>query len=466
MNTLHLTGCTSMPLASYLKSLGVFRILGEQADSLVAGFWMNSVFALTTELDKEQLEDFFCSSYRPTALVAPWNGGSGFFPGDNMSGINAIAQSTEPRFKVYQEVIREIRSWPEIPVEPTTVEEVIKPLQNRISGMSPGIQRDKLENLIDSVINAMGKAANTIDEAFALSDIENESKTKNPSKGNQADWIELKKTIKKAQTEVAKHKRTGSKEEVLNICRNRLPDEVLDWLDAAYAVTTEKPVFSPILGTGGNEGRLDYTNNFMQRVPDLLIEKGLEERKTLLQSSLWGQPTLGLKPAKIGQFDPGKAGGFNQGMGIEHKDIPVNPWDYVFTMEGVLLLAGAISRRSPADSKAWMCAPFSVHYSSVGFGSSASSEQGRGEIWLPLWRDPATLLEIKQVFSEGRSMVGRQPARTGLLPCTQHRPRPHLLPVHDLLQLFEAPKIPAVCGQDPLAQNVCLYPYAPLGPFS
>ncbi len=414
MNTIHLTGCTSTPLASYLKSLGVFRILGEQAGLFVEGFWLNSVFALTTELGKEQLEEFFCSSYRPTALVAPWNGGSGFFPGDNMSGINAIANSSEPRFKAYREVIREIRSWPEILVEPTTVEEVINPLQTRISGMSAGNQRDRLEDLINSVILAMSKVANTTDETLRLSVIENESKAKNPSKGNQADWIELKKTIKKAQTEVAKFRRTGSKEDVLNICRNRLPDEVLDWLDAAYAVTTEKPVFSPLLGTGGNEGRLDYTNNFMQRVSDLLIDKGLEERRLLLQSSLWGQPTPGLKPAKIGQFDPGKAGGFNQGMGIEHKDIPGNPWDYVFTMEGALMLAGAISRRSPVDSKAKMCAPFSVHYSSVGFGSSASSEQGRGEIWLPLWREPTTLLEIKQVYSEGRSMVGRNPARNGL----------------------------------------------------
>jgi len=42
--------------------------------------------------------------------------------------------------------------------------------------------------------------------------------------------------------------------------------------DAAVGISAEdKRAFAPILGTGGNEGRLDYTNNFMEYVADLLI---------------------------------------------------------------------------------------------------------------------------------------------------------------------------------------------------
>lgn len=55
-------------------------------------------------------------------------------------------------------------------------------------------------------------------------------------------------------------------------CRNLLPDGCVEWLDAAVGISAEgKRAFAPILGTGGNEGRLDYTNNFMEYLAELLI---------------------------------------------------------------------------------------------------------------------------------------------------------------------------------------------------
>src|SRR5581483_6179816 len=81
--------------------------------------------------------------------------------------------------------------------------------------------------------------------------------------------------------------------EILRRCRNELSDKCVEWLDAAIAISAEeKRAFAPILGTGGNEGRLDYTNNFMENVSRLLIAP---EKKTpvrdLLEHSLFGKHT-------------------------------------------------------------------------------------------------------------------------------------------------------------------------------
>ena len=108
-----LEGCTSRPLASCLKALGILRLVGEQQDAQVRGAWRNGCFVLSSSLDKETLCDFFLHVWQPTPLVSPWNGGSGFYPGDNTEGIDAITQSTDPRLAGYRAVIARIRDWPE-----------------------------------------------------------------------------------------------------------------------------------------------------------------------------------------------------------------------------------------------------------------------------------------------------------------------------------------------------------------
>ena len=92
-----LEGCASRPLASCLKALGILRLVGEQQDAQVRGAWRNGCFVLSSSLDKETLCDFFLHVWQPTPLVSPWNGGSGFYPGDNTEGIDAITQSTDSR---------------------------------------------------------------------------------------------------------------------------------------------------------------------------------------------------------------------------------------------------------------------------------------------------------------------------------------------------------------------------------
>jgi len=78
-NELHLKGCAPVPLAHYLKALGIFRLVAEQVEPSIKGYWIGDSFRLKTEMDRESLKTFFLEKYRPTPIVAPWNGGSGFY---------------------------------------------------------------------------------------------------------------------------------------------------------------------------------------------------------------------------------------------------------------------------------------------------------------------------------------------------------------------------------------------------
>lgn len=74
-----LTGLNPDTLATYLAALGIFRLLAEQKDERIRGFWRDEHFVLVTELDRDSMEQFFLQDYRPTPILAPWNMESGFF---------------------------------------------------------------------------------------------------------------------------------------------------------------------------------------------------------------------------------------------------------------------------------------------------------------------------------------------------------------------------------------------------
>src|SRR5208283_391843 len=103
-----LEGCNARPLASYLKSLGVFRIITEQKDFQAKTWWERGAFRLRTVLSKDQLEYFFCEDYAPTPIVSPWNGASGFYPTTKCEGMDSILDSELRRFSVYRNVISSI----------------------------------------------------------------------------------------------------------------------------------------------------------------------------------------------------------------------------------------------------------------------------------------------------------------------------------------------------------------------
>ncbi|MFB2838172.1 type I-U CRISPR-associated protein Csx17 [Floridanema evergladense] len=103
-----LQGCTPEPLSNYLKALGVLRLIVEQKqDPQAKCYWLNDAFVLVTHLTQERLEKFLLDRYKPTPLIAPWNGSTGFYPKDTAQKrlLNSIQQAKSERLKIYGETI-------------------------------------------------------------------------------------------------------------------------------------------------------------------------------------------------------------------------------------------------------------------------------------------------------------------------------------------------------------------------
>lgn len=235
--------------------------------------------------------------------------------------------------------------------------------------------------------------------------------------------------------ELEKDKLDKAKRELLRQLRSALPDEAVRWIDALAVIGEEKVAFAPLLGTGGNDGHLEFSVNFMQRLAQVLPlttqetepagrrrrgRRGYDrdQSRAWITLALFRAGDAALVPAAVGQYHPGGVGGPNAVVGFEGPSL-VNPWDYVLAMEGSLLLAGSLSRRSGlsgatagASSAAF---PFTVAPSPAGWPTLEVADVGsaRQEVWLPVWERPASLREIQYVLAEGRAQVGRRRAANG-----------------------------------------------------
>jgi CRISPR-associated protein Csx17 len=207
------------------------------------------------------------------------------------------------------------------------------------------------------------------------------------------------------------------KDQLLRVYRRTLPDLFVEWMDCALVLQSERQAFPPLLGTGGNDGRLDFTQNHMQRLVELGFAGGslTPLAGPWLQQTLFGSATASLLSAAVGQFDPGRAGGPNAGQGMEGGSL-VNPWDFVLMIEGTLVLAGSVARRLGAAQRDKAAFPFTVRPSAVGYASGADAENAssHGEIWLPLWSELTSLPELRLMFAEGRAELAGRQARDGV----------------------------------------------------
>ncbi|MGB0714107.1 MAG: type I-G CRISPR-associated protein Cas8g1/Csx17, partial [Gammaproteobacteria bacterium] len=257
-----LSGCTPSPLAHYLKGLGVLRVLS-QFDPSIRAAWSGEYLVVSSAYDQEAVVGYLLNDYAPTPVMAPWNGGSGFFAKDNKKALQAISSGDAPR----------------------------------------------LANMRHCLAAAED----------ALGDMERDASPKDDEKAR-----------------------------LLTRLRAMLPDEALDWFDAAILLAGDGAKFPPLLGTGGNDGRLDFTNNFMQRLVDV-IDTGegaaTPESRPWLELALFGAPAPALQKSAIGQFAPGQVGGPNATSGFEIKG-QINPWDFILMIEGALPFAAAAVRRA------------------------------------------------------------------------------------------------------------------------
>jgi len=337
MPAITLNGCAPIPLAHYLKALGILRLVSEQADRNATGHWQGEQFVLNSHLDCDSLTEFFLGKYQPTPVLNPWNGDGGFFE-DSRAGaaeiLKAITESTSDRFASYRATIGAIR-------------------------------------LV----------------------------------------FDRSKILEKPADE--------QKSRVLMALRGALPSDAIGWIDAVAVMTDSGPKYPPLLGSGGNDGSIDFSKNFMQRLTmilDLATNASTLRADNWLRASLFQAATpASTTPDKIGQFFPGSAGGANASAGFDAKPA-VNPWDFVLMIEGTLLFAAASVKRLESTGDGSLVYPFCVSQVGSGYASAARAdeEKARCEIWLPLWNQPVMLPELQAVFNEGRAQVRGRPARNGV----------------------------------------------------
>jgi len=229
----------------------------------------------------------------------------------------------------------------------------------------------------------------------------------------------LRAAIKVAESVVSDARAAGwitesgvaEKDRVVLEFRNRCPDELLPWIDAAVVLADHNTFFPPILGTGGNDGRLEFSTNFHQQLIVVMggSEKDAARSVASARDLLAGTQSAPLSGVPIGQFDPGNAGGpgssrFGAAAAL------ANPWSYILVVEGSLLFAASAARRNQhAAGRAAM--PFTVNQSPEGSASGAAGEESRGEVWAPVWGQAFTLAEIRQLFAEARASWRGRPAR-------------------------------------------------------
>ena len=345
-NAVSLNGCALTPLLSYLKALGIFRLVASPssnvcktaADENVRGCWTNGHFLLHSKLDSEMLLKFFLDDYVPSPIINPWNGGSGFYPNDNKEGLEPLMQPD--------------------------VAERFLPLQETIK--------------------------------IAMEEIEKRKLKSSPTATDKVDLITR--------------------------LRSRYPAYALHWFDAVVASSRDRLRFPPLLGTGGNDGRLEFSKNFMQRLVskktglfDAATGKPSPDTSKLLRNSLFGDVSQGMHNAPAGQFSPEGVGGPNSTSAGYEGNWSLNPWDFVFMLEGSIMFAGAATRRNQS-ARSDASFPFMVKTVGAGYEGVSDADEGnpRAEFWAPVWNQSASYKEITSLLKEGRAVLNGKTANDGL----------------------------------------------------
>jgi len=349
--------------------LGILRIVAQQKDGEARGWWQDEHFCLLTTLDRAGLESFFLESYAPSPFVSPWNKGSGFYL-DPYPALSPIEASSAQRFQ----------------------------------RLRLGIAAGRAE------VTALKQA----DSAVRLVKAKTKAK-KGMTPAQKAAATALKKYPEyKRELAAAEKVFTGLKADMFTPCQTAWRGEHRTWMDAAMVLPDAgKPSWPSLLGTGGNDGRLDFTYNAMKRLVDLFDFGSADGHPRamasgLLAQALWRRPSNEfVTDAPIGQFLPGGAGGANSTTGPSG-DTYVNPWDFLLMLEGSILFSARSTRRLDPGAMARASAPFAVRGHAAGNATAGREETKKGEQWMPLWSQPATIPALQAMLGEARIQLGRQ----------------------------------------------------------
>lgn len=362
-----LEGCAPVPLAGYLKALGILRLVAEQKDADARGFWRDERFVLKTLLTKDELVGFFLNEFCPTPVISPWNGGSGFY-----------FQEGKTKEK-----------------DPVTGKRIKTGVRD---------QPTEATRVLDNILGSKTGRLHAYREAIQST----------------------KTRLKASKLEAAPS--DEAKPELIRILRSEAPDATVSWLDAATTVTIAVSgrgrefdvAFPPLLGSGGNDGNSDYSTTVIQAIKSLIdLDSGapLAATEALLAASLFADTVQASGGTAISQFAPSAIDAPNSAVGFDGASSG-NAWDAIFSIEGALVMSTALARRIDAEGDGAASFPFMIARRGV-FGAGAGNvapadENARGEFWAPLWSRPASLGELAALFREGRAVVDRKIANDAL----------------------------------------------------
>lgn len=362
-SVLELRGCTPEPLGNYLKGLGVFRLIAEQADPLARAWWKNGVLWLYTKWSSDEVIDFFIQGigeyktpiYSPTPIFAPWGGRPGFYGDGNQKARDRLASlralSPPNRFSTAQHTIKVTddvlgsRGW---------------------TNLSKKRRAELKPDIVAAMRNAWSPSA--------------------------VDWYDACLSLEE-DARFGFLFGTGGNEGSADITNNfwelieetiGLPTPKTDTQEALMPMppTPEKPA-SPILKT---------------------------DKREALIAALFGRPRVGGTSKTAGQHFPLAAGSSNCGQSFVGSS-SANPWDVILMMEGAVLFAGATTKRLSQYGKGKAAFPFMIdHLATEELSTSINDEakqdgqivRCRAEFWMPLWQSPTSLPEIHNLLSEGR----------------------------------------------------------------
>ena len=326
MNEIQLDGCNATPIASYCKSLGIFKILNKK-DSTIRAYWKNDKFILVTNLTKKDILNFIINDYTPTPILGPWS------------------------YNKYNKVVEELKN---------TDNPKFDSYKNEVT---------KTNQIISGFFKFNGK--------------------------NMCEY-----TIKERNDYLK-----NNKIDFLNLCRNELSDETVYWLDTAFALHGKRYDCGPILGSGGNDGNYNMSENFLSCLIKLFSNKYHHKYKEWIELSLFNNITS-LKDSdkvlkNITGHNPNHNDSYVSGWSVNNKN--KNPCDYVLMIEGMMLFAGSISKRQSKNSTSKTSFPFTVSKSHM---LGDINEDNRGVILSPIWNNYITYKELEYMFTEGRLQFG------------------------------------------------------------
>lgn len=188
-------------------------------------------------------------------------------------------------------------------------------------------------------------------------------------------------------------------------------------LFAAHIVPAARLNFNPLLGTGGNSAKRNFSKGWKRAIVALATTDGgardsldVEKKRADLGALLQGDPlTWLLEKLNAASWFSDANKLYNSGQ-RPFREGALSPWAMALACEGLAFFAGGSSRRLGAHARVVGAFPFVLGM--LGSRTRVASpvtanEAGRdaAEVWAPLWQRPMTSLEVMALFARGRAEV-------------------------------------------------------------